>query len=77
MIEGAKDMEAQAGKTGWRASRWAPPLLTGLFTYVALMILNAWHVGVNSAWRTVLVGGASGALANYLVGRLRKHAGPD
>ncbi len=68
-------MLAQAAITKWLASPWMAALLTGLLTFVALMILNAWHVAPHSLWRSAVVGGASGALATYLIGRAQKRTG--
>lgn len=67
-------MSAQAAITRWLASPWMAALLTGLLTFVALMILNAWHVAPHSLWRGAVVGGASGALVTYLMGRAQKRS---
>jgi hypothetical protein len=55
----------------WRDSRWAIPLVSGLFVLVGLTILNACGIAPHSAWRAAIVGGASSFLANRLLRRFQ------
>ncbi|CAM3098914.1 hypothetical protein GGR45_000131 [Sphingomonas zeae] len=65
-------MAAHGGMARWLTARWAMPLLSGLFIFIALTILNAWNIAPHSAWRAAVVAGASGFLASRLLRRFQK-----
>lgn len=67
-------MSVRAKMIRWLASPWMAALLTGLLAFVALRILDAWHIAPHSLWRSAVVGGASGALATSVMGCAQKCA---
>jgi uncharacterized membrane protein YsdA (DUF1294 family) len=67
-------MAAREKVGGWLAARWAPALLTGVFVFVALTILDRWNIAPHQLWRAAVVGGASGFLATSLIRRFAAHS---